>query len=337
MKNGGGNSQVNIAFCGCGMIALEHFKHLPGFGARIVACWNAPGHLDSARHLAETAGAKYYTDDLERIAADPEIDAAYVCTWHHDRMPLLTALAKAGKALFVEKPLALHEEEFEQLAELLRRYPVHFHAGFKNRFNSGLVLARQLMPQPEAIFTHVLDFAWPDGSRGAHPDIGGGHILSQGTYGFEAAMLAANARPAEISAFGRVTEKPDAIHGSIVCSCRFANGAVANIFISDSGLAASNISKFFVEMVADGNFLSITNRYSNIYYRTADGTEEETKLIEDGFRLQSKVFLDDLRERRPSSCTFIDGVAPSLMAFRALDSMRNGGRTETIDLKKFIL
>ncbi len=325
---------INIAFCGCGMVAREHLKHLSDFRTRVVAVYNNPGHLESAREFAGLTGCSCCTDDLKRIAEDPNIDAVYICNWHHDRVAMIETLAAAGKALFVEKPLALREPDLLKIAAILREHRIHFHAGFKNRFHSSMIAARRMMPAPEVIFSHVADVRWEDGSRSARPDIGGGHIVSQGIYGFEAAYLLAGARPVSVCAAGRIEQTADGVHGPIACVFEFANGAVANVMVTDTGLATSALSKFFVEMSTGGNFLTLSKRYTELLYRNEYGTEECYRFVEDGFRNQSRVFLDDLRCGNPSSCSFLEGAIPSVMAFRALESVKTN-RKVRIDLSAF--
>lgn len=323
---------IRVAFCGCGDIARRHARVLATLGAEVVGCWNPPGHAGSAEALAELTGARYVTDDLDRIVADESIDAVYVCTWHHDRVEVLDALATGGKAVFMEKPLALHLDELRQLSAIVRRTGIHFHSGYKTRFNSAVVAARARMPSPEAIVAHVVDEPWPAGSRGADLTIGGGHILVQGVYALEAAHLLADARPVAVTAVGSIAADRSTAGGSLACAVEFANRAVASVMISDGGAAASPVSKFFAEAAGGGEFVSVTARFTRLCHRHRSGREEVLEFVEDGFRRQSSVFLDNLRLGRPSACGVEEGMIPSLMVLAAIESARAGRRVEIADL-----
>ena len=82
---------------------------LPAFAAskalRIEAVSTASGL--TARDVGQRYGARYCTSNAAEILADPEIDAVLIAT-RHDQHAALTAQAlRAGKAVFVEKPLSI--------------------------------------------------------------------------------------------------------------------------------------------------------------------------------------------------------------------------------------
>ncbi|MBI4543561.1 MAG: bi-domain-containing oxidoreductase, partial [Gemmatimonadetes bacterium] len=64
----------------------------------------------SARSAGETHGFRYLASSAEQLLADPEIDAVVIATRHQDHARLAAQALRAGKPVFVEKPLALDEE-----------------------------------------------------------------------------------------------------------------------------------------------------------------------------------------------------------------------------------
>lgn len=320
---------VGIAFCGCGAISRRHARVLTTLGERIVACWNPPGHQSSADALASDTGSAYATDDLDRIAADPAVGAVYVCTWQHQRVDVLETLAAAGKPVLMEKPLAATPADLGRMADILRRHPVHFQAGYKTRFNSAVVDALRRLPQAEVVMAQILDAAWPTGSRGADPLVGGGHIRSQGVYGFEVVRLMSGSRPVAVAAVGAAGGGGGGGAGSIAASVEFESGAVASVLVSDAA-TSSPASKFTVTAAGGGVTVSLTDRFTTLVHRSA-GVEEVVRHREDGFRRQTIAFLRDLRAGSPSSCTFDDGALASDMVFAAIESCRSGQRVEIVD------
>ena len=86
----------------------------------------------AARHATESA------PDLESIWADPEIDGVMIATPHSVRAELVEAAAKAGKHVFVEKPLALTVAEAERCVRATEEAGVVLQVGHNKRRQTGV-------------------------------------------------------------------------------------------------------------------------------------------------------------------------------------------------------
>jgi predicted dehydrogenase len=64
----------------------------------------------SARHVADKYAVGYATTDHHQILDDPETDAVFIVTRHASHAPIACDALRAGKAVFVEKPLACNLE-----------------------------------------------------------------------------------------------------------------------------------------------------------------------------------------------------------------------------------
>jgi predicted dehydrogenase len=87
-------------------------------GARLVAV----GSRDAARAqaFAQRHGADRHYGDYAALAADPDIDIVYVASPHSHHLEHARLLIEAGKAVLVEKPLALTAAEGEEIFSLAR-------------------------------------------------------------------------------------------------------------------------------------------------------------------------------------------------------------------------
>ena len=84
-------------------------------------------------------GAKYpncrLTTSAEDVLADPEINVVSIASYDTDHCNQVLSAIAAGKHIFVEKPLCLHDEEYEQIDTALLRHP-------EVQLSSNLVLRR---------------------------------------------------------------------------------------------------------------------------------------------------------------------------------------------------
>jgi len=116
------------------LVGVAHI-HTPGFinllksrnDVKVKSVWDH----DTAR--AEKRAKEIYaavSSDLRQVWADPEISAVVICSEtnrHHD---LVLAAAKAGKHMFVEKPLGINGKESVAMAEAIEKAKVLFTTGY---------------------------------------------------------------------------------------------------------------------------------------------------------------------------------------------------------------
>ena len=102
-------SKVRIGIIGCGAIGSVHADAFAKVAdAEVVAlCDVIPDKLQ-AKAERHHVGKTY--DDYHKLLADPEIDAVSVCMPNHMHAPIAIDAFKAGKHVFLEKPMSLNAE-----------------------------------------------------------------------------------------------------------------------------------------------------------------------------------------------------------------------------------
>jgi predicted dehydrogenase len=102
---------IHWGIIGCGDVT--EVKSGPGFqkaeGSRLVAVMRRHGEL--AADYARRHGVPRWYDDAEALIADPEVDAVYVATPPAFHKAYTLLCARAGKLIYVEKPMALNHGE----------------------------------------------------------------------------------------------------------------------------------------------------------------------------------------------------------------------------------
>jgi predicted dehydrogenase len=126
---------VRIGFVGAGSYAtsmlLPHLADDPS--ARLVSV--ATTRSLSAVNARYKFGFEHAGTDAEAVFADDSLDAVFVVTRHHAHADLVCRALEAGKAVFVEKPLALTEEQLDRvLATVEATGNERLMVGFNRRF-----------------------------------------------------------------------------------------------------------------------------------------------------------------------------------------------------------
>ena len=98
----------------------------------------------SAVNAQRTFGFESVTTDADEVLADPAIDAVFVVTRHHSHAAFVCRALEHGKAVFVEKPLALTRAEVDGILDVVERTGNdRIMVGFNRRFAPLLVGMRE--------------------------------------------------------------------------------------------------------------------------------------------------------------------------------------------------
>jgi len=76
-------------------------------------------------------GAAYCCSDYNQMLADPGVDAIFIVSRNQRHAAEALAALEAGKHVFVEKPMALTEEECRTLVRAVERTGRHLSVGFQ--------------------------------------------------------------------------------------------------------------------------------------------------------------------------------------------------------------
>lgn len=131
---------MKFLIAGLGSIGRRHLKNLEALGERDIILYRT--HKST---LADDGVDQYPVEsDLEKALAH-QPDAVIISNPTALHMHVALPAAKAGCALFVEKPLAAHMDELNLLDAILQEKMNIFFSAFQFRFNPGLKKVRELL------------------------------------------------------------------------------------------------------------------------------------------------------------------------------------------------
>ncbi|MEM9438655.1 MAG: inositol 2-dehydrogenase [Pseudomonadota bacterium] len=123
---------MRVAVLGAGRIGQVHAPNIHAHEGSEIAAVVDP-YAPAATALAEKYGAAVMDEDA--AIADPSIDAVLIASSTNRHADQAEKAAKAGKAIFCEKPVDLSMARVEAVADVLRSHPVPFMLGFNRRFD----------------------------------------------------------------------------------------------------------------------------------------------------------------------------------------------------------
>ena len=103
--------KIQWGFIGCGEVTK--YKSGPAFqkieGSEVVAVMSRNG--EKAKAYAKERGIPKWYDDAQELIDDPEVNAVYIATPPSSHATYAIMSMKAGKPVYIEKPMAVTYEE----------------------------------------------------------------------------------------------------------------------------------------------------------------------------------------------------------------------------------
>lgn len=131
---------VRIAILGAGRIGQVHARAVSlTQNARLIAI------SDPMAETAEKLSASYGCDirSIDEIAASDDVDAVLICTPTNTHADLIEQFAKAGKAVFCEKPVDLSLNRVRKCLETVKAENATLMVGFQRRFDPDFMALKQ--------------------------------------------------------------------------------------------------------------------------------------------------------------------------------------------------
>jgi predicted dehydrogenase len=210
---------------------------------RFVGVCSATGK--SSRLTADQFGFAYCGTDWKAVVDDPQVNTVVITTRHHLHAQQAIAALRAGKHLFVEKPLCLNAAELDQVVSAYReageRGPTPLvMVGFNRRFAPMAVDLRAFMEgvaEPLAIHYRVNAGRIPLDHWTQDADQGGGRLVGEMVHFLDWVIWMANDQPTHV----HVAAMPN--HGifnddNVSIGLRFQNGSMAQVlYLANGGRA----------------------------------------------------------------------------------------------------
>lgn len=146
MTNGNGSGEyLKVATVGCGRIAEKHLGAVTSeaIPTRLVAVCDIDEQ--KARAKGEKYGVPFYTDYHRLMEAHPDVDLINVLTPTGHHAEHVIDLARYGKHILVEKPMALRLEDCDRMIEACAKAGGRLFVVKQNRFNRAVVAARDAL------------------------------------------------------------------------------------------------------------------------------------------------------------------------------------------------
>jgi predicted dehydrogenase len=219
----------------------------------------------------------YNYENFDRIKDNPDIDVVYVITpnaLHHDQV---IRVAKAGKHVICEKPMAVNAKEGQEMVDACKKANVKLLVGYRMHFEPKTLEIVRMRKDGELgairFFQGLSGFTIGDPTqwRLNKPLSGGGAMMDIGIYSINGARYMVGEEPVWVTAQETKTNPQkfkEGIDETIQFQLGFPSGAVASCL---STYMMNNLDRFFLDGEKGFAELQPSTGYGPIKGRTFKG------------------------------------------------------------------
>jgi predicted dehydrogenase/threonine dehydrogenase-like Zn-dependent dehydrogenase len=279
----------------------------------------------TAKALASKYGFEFSTTDYKEILKDSEVDLVMVTTRHHMHAQMVIEALQAGKNVFVEKPLAIHEEELDRIIDAYNhlQVPLSLNVGFNRRFSPFIQKAKKLIGDSFTPINIVatMNAGYVSPEMWLHDmEVGGGRIIGEACHYMDLMMYLTGSKIAEVMMSGLGNNPADNTDNAII-TLKFQNGSqgVINYFSNGS----KSYSKERVEIFSQGRTLIIDNFRKMTGYEFK-GFSSYNSTIDKGHKEQFKQLISQIKNGGHPLIPFEELINVTKASFAALTSLKEG-------------
>lgn len=288
--------RVNLAFVGAGSYAQQNLlPHIPK-DDNDVSCLGIMTHSGTtSKRVAEKYRFQFCTSDPKDIFENDSINTVFVATRHDSHMSYVKRGLKAGKHVFVEKPLCLSEEELCEIEDLYDKSNFHSQlmVGFNRRFAPHAVeLKKHLGDAPISMLYRINAGPIPRANWVQDNNIGGGRIIGEACHFIDFLTWLCGAVPKYVHAVA--LPDPDGLNDTVSINLQFANGSIGSLVYFSNG--SKEMPKEYVEVYNAGNIGIIRDFKVLEIYSTGRPRRKKSLVQNKGQADMVKAFIRNIKE-----------------------------------------
>lgn len=321
-------TSVSIGFIGAGnftkSVLLPHLKKQSN--PRLRGICTATGM--NASETGKKEGFEFATTDYKQILDDPDINTVFITTQHNTHARFVIEALKAGKHVFVEKPLCLTMEELDEITKvyfslLTPHFSPKLMVGYNRRFSPHAKMIRDYFQDhrtPMMVNYRVNAGIIPPGVWIQDSAVGGGRIVGEVCHFIDFSAFVIGSDPVEVQALCVETANASLVaEDNVAISIRYRDGSVAQILYAAVG--ATDLAKEYCEVFADESTAVMDNFCSTVCMGKRGKKKLKGRQIK-GFAEETVAFLDAIQQGGPAPIAFESLVNTTACTFAVLESLR---------------
>jgi polar amino acid transport system substrate-binding protein len=314
---------INTGFIGAGSFAQSYLiPNVKSSGASLDGVVTSKGI--TAKNVAGKFKFNYCSSEADDVLNNNAINTVFIATPHDSHADLVIRSIRAGKKVFVEKPLALNMEQLIAVIEAKRIFNQPVMVGFNRRFAPVCELIRKefsYASEPMVINIRVNAGFIPKEHWTQQPHIGGGRVIGEICHFVDLMQYFTGAEPIRVFA-ASIHPNNDKItpEDNLSLVMEFNDGSVGNLTYVANG--DKSLPKEHIEIFCAGKTAAIHDFREGRVYK--NGKAVKLKSSGKGHKEEVQAFLKSVSLGNESPIDFRSVCLTTLATFKILDSLSTG-------------
>ena len=346
---------IGIGLVGTGMIANFHARAIADAnGVHLVGCVSEP--FEAAKDFAAKNNCTAY-ESLDAMLADEKIQAVSICTPSGIHMPPAIAAAKAGKHVFVEKPLEITTERCDEIIKACESSGVKLATAFQSRFHESSRLIKKAVDEGRfgtltmgdayVKWYRTQEYYDSGAWRGTWEIDGGGALMNQAIHSVDLLVWLMGPVKELHAMTATMTHERIEVEDVAVATLKFANGAMGVIEATTTAypgalkrievMGSEGTAVLVEEDIVTWQFANETPEDEDIRNRMAGqtksggGAADPSAINHHGHTMMFEELVAAINEDRPSVLNGYEGRR-SVEVIRAIYESAKTGKTVRLDV-----
>lgn len=288
-------------------------------------------YIMSSGGLSSTTLAKKYqignsTTDIKQVLNDDNVKGVLITTRHNLHASMTIDALKSGKHVFVEKPLALNDEELDEIIKVVEKSNKTITVGFNRRFSPHAEKMKNLLgdkPGPMNIIATMNAGYIPPEVWVHDMEIGGGRIIGEACHYIDLITFLTASKVKEVC-MQAMGENPQENTDNAAILLKYENGSLGVINYFSNG--NKSYSKERLEVYYQGKNLIMDNFRKLYGYGYKKGFSLSSKILstkqDKGHNKQFKLLTERWNSGGSPLIPFDEIVNTTRASFAAIESLK---------------
>jgi polar amino acid transport system substrate-binding protein len=316
-------SKINTGFIGAGSFAQSYLiPNAKAWGASLDGVVTSKGI--TAKNVLDKFKFNFCATDSNDVLNKNEINTVFIATPHSSHSRIVVQSLEAGKAVFVEKPLAINSEQLDAVIEAKAKYNKTLLVGFNRRFapvSERIKSEFKSVTEPLVVNIRVNAGLIPKEHWIQQPEVGGGRIIGEMCHFIDLMQYFTDSEPVKVYAesisSGNAKIVPE---DNIAIVVKFNNGSVGNLTYLANG--DKSVPKENIEVFGAGVIGVINDFRSGSVHR--DNKTTKLKSSGKGHKEEVEAFLNCVRDGKESPINFRSICLTTITTIKILESLYTG-------------